>query len=680
MKDDLFKPRHIRLAWALAGALLGAIFFLWLYGIRVLDPTNVEWLLKENGDPGQHYLGWEFYRSSAWDFPYLGMSYDVIYPHRTSVVYSDSIPLFALFFKLLDPLLGPRFQYLGIWGLLCFVLQGYFSQRIVARVGGADLREASRFAMPSTLLGVCLFLLFPALTIRMFGHTALAGNWLILIALWIFFDAEKKMQTLPKACLVWGGVGILAAGFHLYYLAMIGMVLVGVAVQQLLRRRGGALALLPIVSYCATALVELFVWGAFASNFADSEGLPYMYAADLAGLFIPQFSDTFETNIFVGPGVLLLIGVVLASFLYWKVKHKGVSFWKQYSTWIIPSIVIFVLSLLASVSPTVTLAGKTLFTVPLPEWFIRFWGMFASCARLAWVAEYLLLALLCACVFRFCTLKLAMLILALCAAVQAGWQADRLIGIHNRYRDENTYHYATSLQDSSWNDLAQCGKIEHISFASFNVDTSAFWDFALLAADNDWTVNSFYLAHMNRRTASLTLLSELDALKPQTLYVFLGIDEIRTVNIPLHYYRVDGYLVGSLEELPLQDVEPTASVSIGLDKILNQDHKQPQRGENGEIMLAAGESVSGPVETIFPGRYTVTVEGSGLDHTYIYSGWHYEKDPYQQLEITFLEGTAQKMVFEFYAYSIMEGWDVSIHTLDDTPVTIESISIEANGV
>ena len=57
MKDDLFKPRHIRLAWALAGALLGAIFFLWLYGIRVLDPTNVEWLLKENGDPGQHYLG-----------------------------------------------------------------------------------------------------------------------------------------------------------------------------------------------------------------------------------------------------------------------------------------------------------------------------------------------------------------------------------------------------------------------------------------------------------------------------------------------------------------------------------------------------------------------------------------------------------------------------------------------
>lgn len=38
------------------------------------------------------------------------------------------------------------------------------------------------------------------------------------------------------------------------------------------------------------------------------------------------------------------------------------------------------------------------------------------------------------------------------------------------------------------------------------------------------------------------------------------------------------------------------------------------------------------------------------------------------------------MVFEFYAYSIMEGWDVSIHTLDDTPVTIESISIEANGV
>ena len=35
----------------------------------------------------------------------------------------------------------------------------------------------------SKLLAAVLALLYPVLTVRMFGHTALAGNWLILLGL-----------------------------------------------------------------------------------------------------------------------------------------------------------------------------------------------------------------------------------------------------------------------------------------------------------------------------------------------------------------------------------------------------------------------------------------------------------------------------------------------------------------
>lgn len=94
-----------RQRYALAAALLGAAFFILLYGVRVLDPTNVAWILNRGGDPSQHYLGWEFYRQSEVHLPYLGMSYATVYPYRTSIIYTDSIPLLAVAFKAVSVLL-----------------------------------------------------------------------------------------------------------------------------------------------------------------------------------------------------------------------------------------------------------------------------------------------------------------------------------------------------------------------------------------------------------------------------------------------------------------------------------------------------------------------------------------------------------------------------------------------
>ena len=62
-----------RNAFALAGALAGVAFFLALYGVRVLDVTNADWILNSGADPSQHYLGWQFYRGSELRLPYLGI-------------------------------------------------------------------------------------------------------------------------------------------------------------------------------------------------------------------------------------------------------------------------------------------------------------------------------------------------------------------------------------------------------------------------------------------------------------------------------------------------------------------------------------------------------------------------------------------------------------------------------
>lgn len=106
----------------LLSALLGAAIFLRIYGWQVLVPTYTDWLTMGVADLSQHYLGWCFYRNSPWLLP-IGMMNTLPYPFVASIIFSDSIPVMAVLFKLLSPVLPQSFQYFGIWGLLCFMLQ-----------------------------------------------------------------------------------------------------------------------------------------------------------------------------------------------------------------------------------------------------------------------------------------------------------------------------------------------------------------------------------------------------------------------------------------------------------------------------------------------------------------------------------------------------------------------------
>ena len=126
--------------WPLTGALLGVLVFLAVYGVRVLDPTSVDWILNSlSPDPIQHYLGWELFRRSLVHLPYIGANYNAVYPFRTSVLFTDSLPLAALFFKLLGGILPTRFQYFGWWatrkrGKLSWLADGMYKPKATANM------------------------------------------------------------------------------------------------------------------------------------------------------------------------------------------------------------------------------------------------------------------------------------------------------------------------------------------------------------------------------------------------------------------------------------------------------------------------------------------------------------------------------------------------------------------
>jgi Family of unknown function (DUF6311) len=220
-----------RFAGPLLGAVVGVIAFESGFGLELASPERVRWLMVGN-DTTIHFLGWHLFRHRPWTFP-LGANPALQYPVGTSVALSDSIPVMAITFKVLDPLLPRDFQYIGLWMLSCFALQGAL---------GAAL---SKILTPSlTLQGLtaALFVLAPAFVYRLsIGHAALAAHWLVVAALWVYFrergEKSEKRQFTEAAV-----IAAIAAGTHAYLAFMVFAVLAAFYGRRALERPSRALA------------------------------------------------------------------------------------------------------------------------------------------------------------------------------------------------------------------------------------------------------------------------------------------------------------------------------------------------------------------------------------------------------------------------------------------------------
>ena len=160
----------------------------------MLDPQRIGWLLNR-GDPTQHFLGWTAFRISPWKFP-LCLTDMLSFPYDASIVFTDSIPLFALPFKLFRIFLPEQFQYFGLWGLMCFLLQGAFASLLIHHYVGKKAEAA---------VGSLLFILTPVLLSQMTVNMSLGAQWLILACLYLGLCRTKMKGAPAVAC--WGAAG-----------------------------------------------------------------------------------------------------------------------------------------------------------------------------------------------------------------------------------------------------------------------------------------------------------------------------------------------------------------------------------------------------------------------------------------------------------------------------------------
>ena len=300
--------------WFLAG-LFGALMYLAVAGPGPLDPANLDWLYLQ-GDIAGAYNGWALYRDAPWQSQIaLNPAYGIDF--SGSILYADAIPLMAIPFKVLSPILPDSFQYFGIWTFMSFVLQGVFGWFLMGKASD-DPRVR--------LIGALLISLAPVYIYRLVSctHMSLTAHWLVLAALNLSLPPHARRQGL------WWGLVIGAAAFvHAYLFCIVAALWAADLFRRVFKNVRGTAIEFVAVSAALAAIVNITgVWsgpsgehqGGFgwfkmnALSFMDPEpwtnnplGARPPWSFILPD--IPNWGGDYEGFAYLGLGGLLLVAV-----------------------------------------------------------------------------------------------------------------------------------------------------------------------------------------------------------------------------------------------------------------------------------------------------------------------------------------------------------------------------------
>jgi hypothetical protein len=177
------------------------------FGPRILDPRDIGWMLAGplGPDPVQYWLGWTFFARSPWTLP-PGLNPDYGMELAASIFYADIIPLLAFALKPLAAWIDIP-QYWGLWLAGSGALQAAIAYLLLGRATPDPWARAA---------GGALFAWMPMLLNRMGGHLALAGQWVLLWALWLCLRGPRTRFTPAH----WAALQATTALIHSYLLAM----------------------------------------------------------------------------------------------------------------------------------------------------------------------------------------------------------------------------------------------------------------------------------------------------------------------------------------------------------------------------------------------------------------------------------------------------------------------------
>ena len=490
----------------LTGCLVSLLFILIIFTPRNVDPLYTGWVRNGGGDNLQHYLGWRFFRNDGWNRFFLFMR-NLNYPVGTSVIVTDSNPLFCLLLKPLKSVLPDEFQFNGIWIVLSYLLIAFFSGVI-----SWQLTHKVSF----TLAGTIISILNPVVMQRALIHDTLTAHWLILAAVWLAVNFEKRLN-LPGWFVLTG----MALLIHIYFIPMIAFVLVLQIIRMLMKKQPVIKIIVLIAVFALALILGYFLFG--FSHILPQTGSYGELSMNLNAFINPDSVPSLLGSRVTNPlqyegfnywGIGLILIVLAACILDVKNSIKHTVFY------LLPVMLLIV----TAVSNEGYFDKTLIWHFEIPEWINSYLSVFRSSGRLVWPLYYLVL---------FASLyilannseknKFAVYVVLLCVILQA---AD-LNGFHRqtagRFRNpgNDLPELAGSLRESIPNDT--------IHLYCSDGDAKTVDALALFAADHHMTFNKSANARSIEHIygGDQLEMNELSCsqLQPDSAYIFLGRDE-----------------------------------------------------------------------------------------------------------------------------------------------------------
>lgn len=545
------------------GLSIGLLFFIVTFGLSVVNPQNTEWILASGGDLAQHQLGWDFFRDSEWTFP-LGIASDLAYPFGIPVTFMDSIPLFALIFKLLSPVLPDSFQYLGLFTVISFALQGGVSAIILQRF-------TKNIWIIS--LGSLLFLLTPMLIMRSFVHTALTAHWIILTGIYVIIRYERKKISFLRFVLIWTTLMTVSVLVHPYFFPMTFVL----AIISLVRSYSNEEWWLSCAKIIIPASVAVAVFAGIGGLLPAGDNLNKIdldiYSMNLVSPVDPMgYSSLTSRNLYVdsrdgipetseklnylGIGVIVML-VVLLSLLVKRYAGVGESFLndikKMYTPRnILTALVLFGL-LVFSLGSHIKFGSTVIVQWPLPDMIEKLWLTFRSSARMFWPIYYMIIIFIFICFIRaFRALKPAALVIFILFFVLLQVVDIRL---STQFRNKKEYVASASSKEYKASNVASviasnyCDKGHLISLSPY-LYLEEFITFSQPALKCDMTVTEGYYSHHYKR-GDISRYQNMEKEKlisgvadtRENLYLTTDVDFVKRISSDYKVKQVDNWYI-----------------------------------------------------------------------------------------------------------------------------------------
>tara|TARA_B100001057_G_scaffold499580_1_gene610820 strand:- start:616 stop:2289 length:1674 start_codon:yes stop_codon:yes gene_type:complete len=292
----------------------------------ILDRYNLSELINYNyhtwhtsygASINQHLSGWYGYVNDKWSFP-LTITNSINYPKSSSIILTDSLPIFAIFFKIFKTFLPENFHYFGIWKIICILFLCIFSYNL----SNKHLTNNNYLSLLFSIFCICSFPLFSRE-----GNPTLNGHFLLILGFHLYFNLinEFNVSNFTKSFILL----IISLHIHFYFFSLIFLFILSAFLQNYLDKKMTFKFFVKKVILMVFLIISVgyitgffYSFGGIGFDRFDNKGMPLLSLFFGSNEFnfqtifnnqtnVMHHSEQYESLNYLGIGLILLIPISL---------------------------------------------------------------------------------------------------------------------------------------------------------------------------------------------------------------------------------------------------------------------------------------------------------------------------------------------------------------------------------